>query len=61
MDKPDREIIRLLQMDSRLSFTRMARELEKPDTTVHFRMRKLVKDGIVARFSALVRPEALAL
>lgn len=59
MDQLDREIIRLLQRDSRLSFTRIARELQKPDTTVHFRMRRLVKDGVVARFSALVKPEAL--
>jgi len=59
MDQLDRDIIRLLQRDSRLSFTRIARELQKPDTTVHFRMRKLVRDKIVARFSALVRPEAL--
>lgn len=58
MDQLDRELIRLLQKDSRLSFTSIAKELKKPDTTVHFRMRKLIKDGIVSRFSALVKPEA---
>ncbi|MFW9955581.1 MAG: Lrp/AsnC family transcriptional regulator [Candidatus Thorarchaeota archaeon] len=54
----DRRLIRILQRDARTPFTHIGKELEEPDTTVHFRTRKLVKNNIVSRFAALVRPEA---
>ncbi len=61
MDDLDWKIIRILQRDARLPFTQIARELNQPDTTVHFRTRRLLKSGIVSRFSALLNPRALGL
>ncbi|TFF92400.1 AsnC family transcriptional regulator [Candidatus Thorarchaeota archaeon] len=58
MDDLDRNIIRLLQKDARMPFTEMARELDKPDTTVHFRTRRLLENGVVKRLGALVAPES---
>ncbi|MCK5150606.1 MAG: Lrp/AsnC family transcriptional regulator [Candidatus Thorarchaeota archaeon] len=57
-DDKDRRLIRILQRDARTPFTHIGKELDLPDTTVHFRTKKLVKSNIVSRFAALVRPEA---
>ncbi|MCF2135701.1 MAG: AsnC family transcriptional regulator [Candidatus Thorarchaeota archaeon] len=59
MDELDKKIIRILQRDARLPFTKIAKELDQPDTTVHFRTRRLLKAGVITRFSALVNPPAL--
>lgn len=63
LDDLDRRLIRILQRDARTPFTHIASELgnegEKvPDTTIHFRTKKLIKNNVVSRFAALVRPEA---
>ena len=55
----DRRLIRILQRDARTPFTHIGKELDQPDTTVHFRTKRLVDKDIVSRFAALVRPEAL--
>ena len=59
MDELDKSLIRMLQRDARMPFTQIGKELEQPDTTIHFRTRKLRENNIVTRFSALVRPEAV--
>ncbi len=58
MDELDLKILEFLQRDARLPFTQIAKELGQPDTTVHFRTRRLLKTGVVTRFSALVNPSA---
>ncbi len=58
IDDLDRHLIRILQRDARTPFTHIASELKQPDTTVHFRTKKLIKNNIVSRFAALVHPEA---
>jgi DNA-binding Lrp family transcriptional regulator len=61
MDQLDKDLIKILQKDGRRSFTTIAEEIKPkhPDTTIRFRTMKLVEDGIVTRFSALVSPGAL--
>lgn len=59
MDQLDRDLIRILQKDAKKPFTQIAQELEQPDTTIHFRTRRLKDNKIVTRFCALVDPEAL--
>jgi len=59
LDDLDRRLIRILQRDARTPFTHIGKELDQPDTTVHFRTKRLVDKDIVSRFAALVRPEAL--
>lgn len=58
MDELDRDLIRILQRDAKTPFTKIAEELNRPDTTIHFRTKRLEANNIVSRFSALVRPEA---
>jgi DNA-binding Lrp family transcriptional regulator len=48
MDQLDRDLLRILQKDAKTPFTKIAKELDQPDTT-----------NTVTRFCALVRPEAL--
>jgi DNA-binding Lrp family transcriptional regulator len=59
MDDLDKDLIHMLQKDARMKFTKIAEELKQPDTTIHFRTRKLLENNTVSRFSALVVPEAL--
>ncbi|MDF1538010.1 MAG: Lrp/AsnC family transcriptional regulator [Candidatus Thorarchaeota archaeon] len=59
LDDLDRRLIRILQRDARTPFTHIGKELEQPDTTVHFRTKRLADKGIVSRFAALVQPEAM--
>jgi DNA-binding Lrp family transcriptional regulator len=58
MDQLDKELIRILQQDAKKPFTQIAEELKQPDTTIHFRARRLKENNIVTRFCALVRPES---
>ncbi|MHA1768647.1 MAG: Lrp/AsnC family transcriptional regulator [Candidatus Thorarchaeota archaeon] len=58
MDQLDRNLIRILQRDAKTPFTKIAKELKHPDTTIHFRARRLKENNIVSRYCALVRPEA---
>jgi DNA-binding Lrp family transcriptional regulator len=59
MDQLDRDLIRILQQDAKRPFTQIAEELKQPDTTIHFRAKRLKENNTVTRFCALVRPEAL--
>ncbi|MHA1431884.1 MAG: Lrp/AsnC family transcriptional regulator, partial [Candidatus Freyarchaeota archaeon] len=43
IDDLDRKILALLQENSRVPFTQIAKELDVPDTTVHFRVKKLLE------------------
>lgn len=58
MDQLDRDLIRILQKDAKTPFTKIAEVLNRPDTTIHFRTKRLEENNVVSRFSALVRPEA---
>ncbi|TFG28735.1 Lrp/AsnC family transcriptional regulator [Candidatus Thorarchaeota archaeon] len=59
MDQLDRDLIRILQKDAKRPFTQIAEELNQPDTTIHFRTRRLKENNIVTRFCALLHPDAL--
>jgi len=59
MDQLDRDLLRILQKDAKTPFTRIAEELKQPDTTIHFRAKRLKESNTITRYCALVRPEAL--
>ena len=58
MDQLDRDLIRILQKDAKTPFTKIAKDLKQPDTTIHFRARRLKENNTITRYCALVRPEA---
>lgn len=56
LDEIDRGILRFLQDDARTSFARIARQLHVGESTVRFRVKKLLNRGVIIRFMALVNP-----
>jgi len=59
IDDLDRKILALLQENSRVPFTQIAKELDVPDTTVHFRVKKLLENQVIRQFTIVVSPEKL--
>jgi Lrp/AsnC family transcriptional regulator, regulator for asnA, asnC and gidA len=61
LDDLDKNILKLLQRDARLSFAELGRNLDIAETTVRFRVNRLVENGIITRFAALLDPEKVGL
>lgn len=59
VDDTDKEIMRMLQRDARLSYRSMAKALDVSTGTVSQRVRRLVDMGAIKRFSAIISPEML--
>lgn len=59
IDDIDRQIIALLQEDARLSNAALAKEVGLTTSTVHERVKKLERKGIIKGYAALVDAEAL--
>lgn len=51
MDSKDYEVIEALRSDSRKSFAKLADELGMPRATLQDRVRKLMRDGVIRRFT----------
>ena len=61
IDNLDREIIKHLQDDARMSFRKLGKKLGVPHTTVFTRAERLMKKGIIKKFSAVLHPHELGL
>jgi len=59
LDALDREIIKHLQEDGRLSLRELGRRLNVPHTTIFTRVNKLVDKGVIKEFSAILHPHKL--
>ncbi len=53
IDQLDLQIIEYLQMDGRISYSLIARELEVPEATVRYRVKRLLDDEII-KISAFI-------
>ncbi len=51
MAEKDSRIIALLKENSRMTTKEMSNELEMPQTTIHNRIKKLVQNGVIKRFT----------
>jgi Lrp/AsnC family transcriptional regulator for asnA, asnC and gidA len=56
LDNLDKRILKLLQFNCRLSFADLSRELDVAEATVRFRVNRLVNEGVITRFAALLDP-----
>jgi len=54
VDKLDRKILLILQEDSRKSYLEMARQLKLSETAVRSRVKKLVENGVIKKFTTIV-------
>ena len=61
MEEIDRQILRLLSVDGRLSFTDLAKATGLSTSAVHQRVKRLEQRGVIAGYSALVRPREVGL
>ena len=51
MDEKDEKILKLLKENSKLSTQQMAKKILMPITTIHNRIKKLEKEGIIKRYT----------
>jgi len=58
LDELDIKIIQILKEDARIKYIKIADELHIPDTTVHFRIKKLKENNIIKSFTVLLSPES---
>lgn len=56
LDEIDKSILRLLQEDGRMSYSEIARKIGVPESTVRLRVKKLIEEGIIRKFAALINP-----
>lgn len=54
MDEVDQKIIRVLRRDARTPFTTIGKELGISDATIHFRVKKMRKAGIIRKYTVVV-------
>ena len=59
MKETDIKILRILQNDSKTKYQVIAEELGISTSTVHFRINKMIEDGTIKGFSAIVDPKKI--
>lgn len=57
MDSLDKSILNMLNQDSRLSFSEIARRLGHSITTISTRIKSLEDSGVIKRYTAVLDPE----
>lgn len=61
LSKKDKMILEELQKDCRQSMRKLSRKLGIPATTIHERIRKMIKKGVIKKFSAILDLEKIGL
>ena len=61
MEDIDRQILRLLAKDGRMSFTDLGRATGLSTSAVHQRVRRLEQRGVIRGYTVVVEPEAVGL
>lgn len=61
LDKLDRMILRTLQSDGRATYDQLAEKVSLSPSAVLRRVRRLEESGVIDRYVALVKPEAVGL
>ncbi|MEM4734449.1 MAG: Lrp/AsnC family transcriptional regulator [Candidatus Thorarchaeota archaeon] len=54
LDEVDARILKILRQDARRPYSEIAREVGRTEVTVRRRIRNLVKEGIIKRFTVVV-------
>lgn len=56
LDNLNRKILNKLQKDGRVSFSSIARELGVNEATIRYRVKNLIDEGVITKFTALLDP-----
>jgi DNA-binding Lrp family transcriptional regulator len=59
LDKTDRQLLRIVQEDSRVPLQKIARRLGIPKSTVHYRIGRLEREGIIEGYYAKLNASSL--
>ena len=59
MDLKDRKIIEALKKDARLPIREIAKETQLKPSTVHIRLKRLIKEKIIEKFTVKLNNEAI--
>jgi Lrp/AsnC family transcriptional regulator for asnA, asnC and gidA len=59
LDDKDRRILNLLQENSRTSYMHIADELGVSEATVRYRVKNLIENGVISRFTVLLNPRKI--
>jgi len=59
LDGIDRELLTLLQTDSKVPYAELAKRLGVSASGVHKRVKRLVDEGVIKKFAAVVDPQVL--
>lgn len=59
IDETELKILRLLQEDGRLSYSDISKKLRIPQSTVRFKVNKLLNEGYIKKFVAILDPVKL--
>ena len=54
IDELDRKILDVLRRDARTPFKHLGLEIGVPDTTIHFRVRKMIERGVIKGFTVVL-------
>jgi Lrp/AsnC family leucine-responsive transcriptional regulator len=60
LDKIDRKMLKLLQADGRLSNAELAQKVSVSPATCHRRTQRLIDEGFIKGFRALINPNAVS-
>ncbi len=60
MDQLDREILKQLIRDSRKPTSEISRDLQKPNSTIDFRIKKMIEKSIIKGFTVITDQSALS-
>jgi len=61
VEETDRQIVKLLATDGRMSYTDLAKATGLSTSAVHQRVRRLEERGVIRGYKAIVDPEAVGL
>jgi DNA-binding Lrp family transcriptional regulator len=59
LDEDDLKILRVLQEEGDISFSRLGRTLSIPTSTVHDKVKRLISEGVIKKFTVIVDERAL--
>ncbi len=61
LDDIDKKLLLILQQDAKTPYTKISEEIGISEATVHLRIKRLLKIGVIRGFRAIVDPEKIGL
>jgi Lrp/AsnC family transcriptional regulator for asnA, asnC and gidA len=59
LDEKNRNLLNILQKDSRAPYSQIAKEVGLSEATVRYRVKKLIEAGIIKKFTVLLDPKKI--